>query len=159
MYPVYIHIYIFIFIYIHIHTVTKDLWEPHFVNEAAVKKEGNKLKKVKHGVDRSSCTNITNTRANTIIIIITEYNTTTHPRTHTHESYVLANIFKTRGTTVCHTHCMESYTSQCYLLYLYIQKPYIYDLKIKSRETIASLPATKIKMESLSRIMTCMKSL
>jgi len=78
--------------------------------------------------------------------------------THTHESNVLANIFNTLGDTVCNT-VWKLYISLLHLyLYIYIRKPYLYDLNI-SRGTIASFLATEKKMESLSRIMTCMKSL
>ena len=134
------HLYLYIHFYTYIYLDANDLWEPHFVNQAAVesKKETKDKMKLESNKrrERSSCTNITNTQGN---VSIHHLPLRTHITTHT--LVCLATIFRTWGTQF--ETLYGNHISNATNIYLYIQHAiYIYMTiqQQQQRETIASFP-------------------
>jgi hypothetical protein len=124
------YIYIYTFIHIHIHLDANDLWNPHFVNEAAVysREETERRNfKVKHG-------------ASDYLVRTTSHKTMYQyhfyhlpiPHTHTHTTLThihtrivcLATIFKIRGTQFVTLYGIHISMLPIYI-YIY-KRPYIF---------------------------------
>merc|ERR1712176_683430 len=167
--------FISIYSYFYIHTYTcgreRFMGTTFCYHEAAVKRIRRKIEVEKNksstGVDRSSCTNnithehtsqcnSTNTHHHPPIQHSTH--THTHTLTHQYKRIVCFALFLKLGDTVCNT-VWNLYISMLPIyIYLYKSHIYTYDLTNAGKRLLRFFLGTK-KMESLSRIMTCMKSL
>jgi hypothetical protein len=132
----------FISIYLYfdkfVYTRLRAIYGNHILLTKLLSRMKERSWKVKHGVDRSSCTN---TRANVSLSSssLNTIHTHTQPLIHTNRMFWLTH-FKNSGTQFGILY--GNYTSQCYLsIFIYTKAIYTHDLK--SRETIASFRATK----------------